>query len=254
LLPQIAEWQTAQSHAFTLAVLSRGTAEANRAKSVEHNVRRVLIQDDREVADEYGVWGTPSAVMIRADGTVGSLLSQAEAQILELIDSLIAIAPARAGGSSPKAAAPPAPAPVAPSPAPAPDAPAAAPPPVASGEGLTVRTLGGTRPVPITNVPLDMKLKQESCVQTEALPDGGAVLYNGCNRQVLTLNATAALVWECCDSDHEVRDMVAEVTDVFPAAAGAERDVRQVVQMLADAGMVSRVESADAASSASAGS
>jgi hypothetical protein len=99
-----------------------------------------------------------------------------------------------------------------------------------------------------------MKLKQESCVQTEALPDGGAVLYNGCNRQVLTLNATAALVWECCDSDHEVRDMVAEVTDVFPAAAGAERDVRQVVQMLADAGMVSRVESADAASSASAGS
>jgi hypothetical protein len=41
---------------------------------------------------------------------------------------------------------------------------------------------------------------------------------------------------------------VAEVTDVFPAAAGAERDVRQVVQMLADAGMVSRAEPVDPAS------
>jgi hypothetical protein len=95
-----------------------------------------------------------------------------------------------------------------------------------------------------------MKLKQESCVQTEPLPDGGAVLYNGCNRQVLTLNATAALVWECCDSEHEVRAMVAEVMEVFPAAAEAERDVRQVVQMLADAGMVSRAASVDAAPSA----
>ena len=119
---------------------------------------------------------------------------------------------------------------------------------------MTVRTIGGTRPVPITNVPLDMKLKQESCVQTEPLPDGGAVLYNGCNRQVLTLNATAALVWECCDSETDVRAMVAEVSEVFPAAAEAERDVRQVVQMLADAGMVSRAGSIDPAPSAVVGS
>jgi len=249
LLPQIAEWQRAQAHAFTLAVVSRGTVEANRPKADEHDVRRILIQDDREVADEYGVWGTPSAVMIRADGTIGSMLSQAEAQIIELMDSLIAIAPGR---SSPP---PPLTIPRAEPPA----ADLAAPPPVAPlpaapGEGLTVQTIGGTMPVPITNVPLDMKLKQESCVQTEELPDGGAVLYNGCNRHVLTLNATAALVWECCDSDHAVRDIVAELADVFPAAAGAERDVRQVVQMLADAGMVSRVDAVGAPTPASAGS
>jgi hypothetical protein len=48
--------------------------------------------------------------------------------------------------------------------------------------------------------------------------------------------------------------MVAEVAGVFPAAAAAERDVRQVVQMLADAGMVSRVGSGDAAPAAVVGS
>jgi peroxiredoxin len=257
LLPQIADWQSSQAHAFTLALLSRGTAEANRPKIAEHNVRRVLIQEDREVADAYGVWGTPSAVMIRPDGTIGTMLSQAETQIHELIASLVTTAPARTAVTPiPPAALHPEPAPP-PPPAPAPSAPASpapappAPPTAASRDGLTVQMLnGGVRPVSITNVPLDMKLKQESCVQTEPLPDGGAVLYNGCNRQVLTLNATAALVWECCDSEHEVRAMVAEVMEVFPAAAEAERDVRQVVQMLADAGMVSRAASVDAAPSA----
>lgn len=243
LLPQIADWQRIESHAFVMAVVSRGTAESNRPKRDAHNLRHVLIQTDREVADSYGVWGTPSAVMVRPDGTVGSVLSQAEDQIRELIASLQARAVV-ANGSTPTPTPTPTPAPPEPPPA------LASTPPITAGGGLTMQTLSGPRPVPITDVPLDMRLKQEKCVQAEPLPDGGAVLYNGCNRQILTLNATASLVWEYCDSEHEVRAIVSELRDVFPAAAEVERDVRQVIQMLLDVNMVSPVGSIEAAPAA----
>ena len=36
----------------------------------------VLLQKDREVSLSYGVAGTPSAVLLRADGTIASPLAQ----------------------------------------------------------------------------------------------------------------------------------------------------------------------------------
>jgi hypothetical protein len=93
-------------------------------------------------------------------------------------------------------------------------------------------------PLLVAVVPRDARPVKATCVEDEMLPDGSVVLYNGCRKQVLTLNATAALVWECCDGEHDTEAMLAEVRDVFPAAAGAERDVREVLEMLAQAGMI----------------
>jgi peroxiredoxin len=55
--------------------VSRGTADENRAKSTEHGITNVLLQRDREVAEAYGEEGTPAAVVVRPDGTIGSALA-----------------------------------------------------------------------------------------------------------------------------------------------------------------------------------
>ncbi len=87
-LPEIARWQRDYAGTFTLALLSRGTREENAAATDEHGVARVLLQKDREVAEAYGALGTPSAVLIRADGAIGSQLAQGEVEIRQLIASV----------------------------------------------------------------------------------------------------------------------------------------------------------------------
>jgi peroxiredoxin len=76
LLPEIGRWQHDYAGKLTLAFISCGTPGANRAKTSEHGVTHVLLQRDREVAQVYQVHGTPSAVLVRPDGTIGSPLAQ----------------------------------------------------------------------------------------------------------------------------------------------------------------------------------
>jgi peroxiredoxin len=75
LLPDVGRWQRDHAGALTLAVISHGTAEANLHKSAEHGISRVLLQQDREVAEHYQAYGTPSAVLVQPDGLIGSSLS-----------------------------------------------------------------------------------------------------------------------------------------------------------------------------------
>jgi len=72
LLPERGRWQREHTAALTIAVLSRGAPEENRAKSAEHGLAHVLLQRDREVAEAYNVHATPGAVLVSADGTIGS--------------------------------------------------------------------------------------------------------------------------------------------------------------------------------------
>jgi peroxiredoxin len=72
LVPEIGRWQHDYADTLTLAFISRGTPEANRAKSSEHGVTHVLLQHDREVAQAYQAPATPSLVMVQPEGTIGS--------------------------------------------------------------------------------------------------------------------------------------------------------------------------------------
>jgi thiol-disulfide isomerase/thioredoxin/uncharacterized membrane protein YphA (DoxX/SURF4 family) len=72
LLPTVARWQQEHSAELTVAVISRGAAADNRARCREHGVVDVLLQRDREVAGAYRATAGPSAVLVRADGTVAS--------------------------------------------------------------------------------------------------------------------------------------------------------------------------------------
>lgn len=81
LLPDIAYWQRQYADNLTLALLSRGSLEANLAKSAEF----VLLQQDCEVAEAYHSHGTPGAVYVHPDGTIGSSLAMGADAIKALV-------------------------------------------------------------------------------------------------------------------------------------------------------------------------
>ena len=75
LLPDVARWGRERADTLTLALVSRGAPAANRATVAAHGLAPALLQEDREVAAAYQVAGTPAAVLVRPDGTIGSPLA-----------------------------------------------------------------------------------------------------------------------------------------------------------------------------------
>jgi peroxiredoxin len=72
MLPETGRWQQEHSEKLTVALVSRGNPEENRAKMGEHGLTNVLLQEDWQVSEAYRVNGTPSAVLVEADGSIGS--------------------------------------------------------------------------------------------------------------------------------------------------------------------------------------
>ncbi|HEU5433356.1 MAG TPA: MauE/DoxX family redox-associated membrane protein, partial [Thermomicrobiales bacterium] len=72
LMPDIAKWQRDSAAKLTVAIVSRGDRDANKRKAEEHNLSNVLLQQDSEVSDQYQTYGTPTAILVRPDGTIGS--------------------------------------------------------------------------------------------------------------------------------------------------------------------------------------
>lgn len=75
LLPDIARWQRQYGNLVTIAIASRGTAEASRAKADEHGLHNVLLQPGGKVAHAYGVNGTPAAVLVEPGGVISQPVS-----------------------------------------------------------------------------------------------------------------------------------------------------------------------------------
>ncbi|HEU4452659.1 MAG TPA: MauE/DoxX family redox-associated membrane protein [Longimicrobium sp.] len=101
LQADVARWERDHADLLSFALVSRGTVEANAAKLQANGSRKVLLQRDREVAEAYRVPATPGAVLIRADGTIGSEAAMGAPAIAGLVA-------AAAGGGVPARAAPPA--------------------------------------------------------------------------------------------------------------------------------------------------
>jgi peroxiredoxin len=100
----VGRWQREQAGRLTLAVISRGSAQANRAKSAEHSIGTLLLQQDDEVADSYRADGTPAAVLVGADGRIASPLAEGA----DAIRALVARASSGANPSPAASARPPA--------------------------------------------------------------------------------------------------------------------------------------------------
>jgi peroxiredoxin len=90
LLSEVGAWQRDHSASFLVVPVSRGTPDENRPKTAEHGLINVLLQADREVDEAYEVDGTPSAVVVRADGTIGSPLAAGPEAIRALVARTVA--------------------------------------------------------------------------------------------------------------------------------------------------------------------
>src|SRR6266581_9646463 len=91
LLPEVGRWQRDYAGKLTVALISRGNVEANRAKASEHGVRGVLLQQEREVAEAYQGRGTPGAVLVRPDGMIGSPLALGADAIRALVAGAVGL-------------------------------------------------------------------------------------------------------------------------------------------------------------------
>jgi thiol-disulfide isomerase/thioredoxin/uncharacterized membrane protein YphA (DoxX/SURF4 family) len=86
LLPDVERWRQEYRACCAIVVISRGTAEVNRAKFQHHPHGSFLLQWDREVAVAYQVEVTPSAVLVRSDGTIGSTVHAGAEAIRRLVE------------------------------------------------------------------------------------------------------------------------------------------------------------------------
>ena len=72
LMPQIATWQRDHAGLLSIAVLTRGDAEQNRAKAREHGISSVWLDTDLAVYKAYEIPATPAGVLIDAEGRIAS--------------------------------------------------------------------------------------------------------------------------------------------------------------------------------------
>jgi methylamine dehydrogenase accessory protein MauD len=86
LLPDVGRWQGERADRLTVAIVSRGEIEENRAKAEEHGLHTVLVQGDREVSEAYGSNGTPSAVVVAPDGSISSEVAPGADAIRGLVE------------------------------------------------------------------------------------------------------------------------------------------------------------------------
>lgn len=85
LRPEVRRWQTEHASRLTIAVVSRGEAEANRLHAAEHGLERVYLESERAVSAAFGVTGTPAAVLISAEGRIESEVAGGAAAIRALV-------------------------------------------------------------------------------------------------------------------------------------------------------------------------
>jgi thiol-disulfide isomerase/thioredoxin len=88
LLPEIADWRRELRDALTIAVITEGSADANRTYAPVVGADRVFMQGKREVAEAYDANGTPAAVVISADGRIASFVAQGAEAIRRLVQAV----------------------------------------------------------------------------------------------------------------------------------------------------------------------
>jgi peroxiredoxin/uncharacterized membrane protein YphA (DoxX/SURF4 family) len=104
MLPDVARWQQQYGELLTFAFVSSGSREDNQQKFATAGT--VLLQSDSEVSELFEARWTPAALIVRADGSIGSPLANGSESIRRLIiqtvtasGSSFAAAPADANGN-----------------------------------------------------------------------------------------------------------------------------------------------------------
>lgn len=86
LLPRAREWQLEHRDALTIVFAADGDPAAVRAEAQEFELAHVLVDADRALSDSFQASGTPSAVLVGADGTIASWVAAGAAGIEALVE------------------------------------------------------------------------------------------------------------------------------------------------------------------------
>ena len=88
LAPDLGRWQRELATDLTVAVISRGSAKAHR---YSEGVFDLLLADGPDVANGYGLRLTPSAVLVRPNGTIGTRLTEGQEAITTLVEQITSV-------------------------------------------------------------------------------------------------------------------------------------------------------------------
>jgi thiol-disulfide isomerase/thioredoxin len=89
LLADVARWQREHGAALTVALASDGKPEDVRAEAEEFELEHVIVDDGRQLYEAFGASGTPSAVLIGADGRVASWVASGREWIERLLEQAV---------------------------------------------------------------------------------------------------------------------------------------------------------------------
>src|SRR5215204_2351652 len=85
MLQDVGRWQEGYAQKLTIALVSRGKPEENAISASEHGLTNIMLQEDWEVADAYGVDATPSAILVQPDGTIASPVLEGADEVGEFL-------------------------------------------------------------------------------------------------------------------------------------------------------------------------
>ena len=89
LFKELAEWQRTYPEQVTIAVLTQGTLKDNFVNIARNDLRNILFQNQREIAEEYQCLATPTGVLVSPDGRIASTPAPGADKIRNLIHSTL---------------------------------------------------------------------------------------------------------------------------------------------------------------------
>jgi protein-disulfide isomerase len=89
LFAEIKEWQQSHSDQLTIALISFGTIKENFVNVARNGLGQVLLQQQREVAEQYGANVTPTAVVVNANGRIASPVAAGADEIRALLANVV---------------------------------------------------------------------------------------------------------------------------------------------------------------------
>jgi uncharacterized membrane protein YphA (DoxX/SURF4 family)/peroxiredoxin len=89
LFAEVKDWQQSHSEQLTIALISFGTIKENFVNVARNGLGQVLLQQKREVAEQYGANVTPTAVVVDTAGRIASPLAAGADEIRKLLTTVI---------------------------------------------------------------------------------------------------------------------------------------------------------------------
>ena len=89
LFAELAQWQRTYPDQVTIAVLTQGTLKQNFVNIARNDLRNILFQNQREIAEQYKCLATPTGVIVSPDGRIASKPAAGADEIRSLIHSTL---------------------------------------------------------------------------------------------------------------------------------------------------------------------